>query len=79
MWHISLQLSFIRSVNEERCKMDPATRRKEKNYISLSFDRGDLRKGLVLEVSQKEFIHEKACDEMAVCRCKWEGQGWWHS
>lgn len=28
------------------------------------------------EMSQKEFFLEKACDKMAVCRCKWRGQGW---
>lgn len=33
--------------------MDPGTRGKEKNCISLSFGKGDLRKDLVLEMSQK--------------------------
>lgn len=34
------------------------------------------KKDLVLEISQKEFFLEKACDKMAVGRCKWRGQGW---
>lgn len=70
--------TFIRYifVNKERCRKDPAIRGKENNCISFSFGKGDLRKDLVLEMSQKEFILEKACDKMAACRCKWEGQGW---
>lgn len=58
-----------------RCKNDPAARGKERKTCikkkSLIFGKGDLRKDLLLEMSQKDFILEKACDKMAVCRCKW--------
>lgn len=59
--------------NGERCKKDPATgERKKSDCLSLSFGKGGLRKELVLEMSQKEFIFEKAFDKMAVW---WEGEG----
>lgn len=58
---------FVRWINEERCKKDPATQGKEKSdCISLSFGKGGLRKDLVLEMSWKEFVLEKAFDKMAV-------------
>lgn len=47
---------------------------KRKKLYKLEFK---TKKDLVLEMSQKEFFLEKACDKMAVCRCKWRGQGWW--